>query len=449
MEEFNVLEFLNYYWNKIYFVIALTFLGLIGSIIFTYKIQTPVYEAKTSLVLVNNSEEGSTITTNDITINKNLVSTYREIIRSRLILDTVIDNMRLDIGYDELKSNVKVTSAEGTEIIIISVYNGDKRLSRNIAKQIATVFEEAIVEIFNIENVSVIDEATVSDAPYNVHVLKQLIIGTGIGFLLSSLAIAIRFYFDDTVKSEEEIEKNLKVPILGSVPKYHDKIPSGQGKDLIICTDSKSGISEAIRTLRTNLQFSSIDKKLKTILVTSSVPGEGKSFVAANLAVSLANSGNRVLLVDCDIRRGRQHHIFGFPNKKGLSNLLLEDVGQVYRSYINESKIPNLYLMFKGVTPPNPSELLNSEKNKRLIASLSNNFDIIVFDGAPINGLADSLVVSTQVDGVILVTAYKETSKTLLEDTKKNLETVGANVMGVVLNRTDMNKSKYYGHYYE
>ncbi len=105
--------------------------------------------------------------------------------------------------------------------------------------------------------------------------------------------------------------------------------------------------------------------------------------------------------------------------------------------------------MFKGVTPPNPSELLNSEKNKRLIASLSNNFDILVFDGAPINGLADSLVMSTLVDGVIVVTAYKETSKTLLEDTKKNLDNVNANIMGIVLNRTNTNKSKYYGHYYE
>lgn len=449
MEEFNILEFLNYYWNKIIFVVILTFLGLIASLIFTYRIQVPVFQSKTSLVLVNNSEDNSSITQNDININKNLVSTYREIIQSKLILNKVISNMRLDISYEDLKSHVKVNSVQDTEIINIYVYNEDKRLSKNIAKQIASVFETEIVEIYNIENVSIIDEATVDEEPYNVHVLKQIVIGTGIGFLLSSLIIAICFYFDDTVKSEEEIEKGLKVPILGSVPKYHDKIGSTSGKDLIICSDSKSGISEAIRTLRTNLQFSSIDKKLKTILVTSSVPGEGKSFVASNLAVALANSGSRVLLVDCDIRRGRQHHIFGFPNKKGLSNLLLVDVGQVYRSYINESKIPNLYLMFKGVTPPNPSELLNSEKNKRLIASLSNNFDILVFDGAPINGLADSLVMSTLVDGVIVVTAYKETSKTLLEDTKKNLDNVNANIMGIVLNRTNTNKSKYYGHYYE
>ncbi|HBA38069.1 MAG TPA: hypothetical protein DCY94_05050 [Firmicutes bacterium] len=449
MEEFNILEFLKYYWNKILIVAIVTLLGLILSIVYTAKIQVPVYEAKTSLVLVNNMGENTTITTTDITINKNLVSTYREIIQSKLILNKTIENLNLDISYEELKKNVKVGNVEDTEIILIYVYNEDARLSRKIANEIASVFESEIVGIFNIENISIIDEATVGEEPYNVHVLKQIVLGTGLGFVLSSIIIAICFYFDDTVKNESDAERELGVPILGAVPKYKEKVSSGKASDLIICKDSKSGISEAIRTLRTNLQFSSIDRKIKTILVTSSVPGEGKSFVASNLAVALANSGQRVLLVDCDIRKGRQHRIFGSPNKKGLSNLLLEDVAQVYRTYINESDVPNLYLMFKGVTPPNPSELLNSDKNKKLVSSLSNNFDIIIFDSAPINGLADSLVMSTLVDGVIIVTACKETSKTLLKTVKKDLENVGANILGIVLNRTDTNKSKYYGHYYQ
>ncbi len=446
MEEFNILEFLKYYWNRVVIVIILTILGLIASILYTYNIQVAVYEAKTSLVLVNNSQENTTITQTDITINKNLVSTYREIIQSRRILNKVITNLDLDIAYEDLKDQVKVSTKEDTEIINIFVYNEKSSTAKKIANEIAKVFETEITTIYNIENVSIIDEATTGDSPYNVHVLKQFVFGTGAGFAISSLLIALMYYFDDTVKSEEEIEKEFKLPILGAVPKNKEKMGD---KELIIMNDAKSGISEAIRTLRTNLQFSSIDKQMKTILVTSSVPGEGKSFVTSNLAVSLANSGSRVLLVDCDIRKGRQHHIFGSPNKKGLSNLLLEDVGQVYRNYIFKSNIDNLYLMFKGVTPPNPSELLNSEKNKKLVESLSKNFDIVIFDGAPINGLADSLVMSTLVDGVIVVTGYKQTSKKLLEDTKKNLENVNANIMGIVLNRTDTNKSKYYGHYYE
>lgn len=218
--------------------------------------------------------------------------------------------------------------------------------------------------------------------------------------------------------------------------------------ELIIYNDPKSSMSEAIRTLRTNLQFSSVDKKIKTILITSSVPGEGKSFVAANLAVAFADSGSKVLLVDCDIRKGRQHAIFGLNNKKGLSNLLLKDVEEAYKNYIYDSRIKNLELIFKGITPPNPSELLNSEKNKQLINILKQEYDVVILDGAPIHGLPDSLVMSTLVDGVIIVTGAKSTSISLVEETKKSLENVNANILGIVLNRTEPKNNKYYGGYY-
>ena len=218
--------------------------------------------------------------------------------------------------------------------------------------------------------------------------------------------------------------------------------------ELIINSDPKSAMSESIRTLRTNLQFASVDKKIKTILVTSSVPGEGKSFIAANLACAFANSGSRALLVDCDIRKGRQHRIFKDHNKKGLSNLLLDDVRNVYSEYVNETVIKNLSVIYKGMTPPNPSELLNSDKNKQLISILKDNFDVVIFDGAPIVGIPDSLIMGTLVDGVIVVTACKETSISVLEDTKRNLQNVNANILGVVLNRASGKKNKYYGSYY-
>jgi len=220
------------------------------------------------------------------------------------------------------------------------------------------------------------------------------------------------------------------------------------GNELIINSDPKSAMSEAIRTLRTNLQFSSVDKKIRTILVTSSVPGEGKSFIAANLATAFANSGSKVLLVDCDIRKGRQHRIFGSHNKKGLSNLLLDNVKENYKEYINETVVKNLHTIYKGMTPPNPSELLNSDKNKTLVSILAENYDIVIFDGAPINGIPDSLIMSTLVDGVIVVTACKETPISLVEETKRNLVNVNANILGVVLNRVTGKNSKYYGNYY-
>ena len=224
-------------------------------------------------------------------------------------------------------------------------------------------------------------------------------------------------------------------------------------RELILDNDPKSIISETIRTLRTNLQFASIDKKVKSILVTSSTPGEGKSFIASNLAVAFAQNGDKTLLVDCDIRRGRQHYIFRTHNRKGLSNLLLEDVNVKYRDYIHKTKIENLDVMFRGVTPPNPSELLNSEKNKELIKILENEYDVVIFDSAPINngGLTDSLIMSTLVNGVVVVSKYKKTSMSLLMNTKKSLVTVNANILGVVLNQTEQHRKRYgnyYGNYY-
>lgn len=220
-------------------------------------------------------------------------------------------------------------------------------------------------------------------------------------------------------------------------------------KELVLNNDPKSIISETIRTLRTNLQFASVDKKIHTILITSSMPGEGKSFIAANLATAFAQSGSKVLLVDCDIRKGRQHYIFESHNQKGLSNLLLENVEEKYQEYIQKTKVENLSVMFRGVTPPNPSELLASEKNKELIDILKKEYDIIIFDSAPVSGgLTDSLIMGTLVDGVVIVSSYKQTAVSLLNSTKKSLQNVNANILGVVLNRSANKANKYYGHYY-
>ena len=222
MEEFNVVEFLKYYMSKFIFIILFIVMGLVGSYVYTYYIQVPIYRSQTSLVLTK-TNGSTTITQNDINLNKNLVSTYREIIQSRRILDKVIKNLDLDVDYKELAQNVSVDSVNDTELIVISVYNKDNKLAKKIADEIANVFKTEITTIYNIENVSIIDKALVSNTSYNVNVVKQFILGAGIGFVLSSLILLIRFYLDDTVKSEEDIEKKLGLSVLGKVPKYKNK----------------------------------------------------------------------------------------------------------------------------------------------------------------------------------------------------------------------------------
>lgn len=219
--------------------------------------------------------------------------------------------------------------------------------------------------------------------------------------------------------------------------------------ELVIHTRPKSNISEDIRTIRTNLQFTSSDEESKVILVTSSIPGEGKSFISSNLATAFAQTGESTLLIDCDLRLGRVHKIFGISNEKGFSNLLIGQNTVDCAEFIKKTSIPDLYVIPRGNVPPNPSELLNSSNAKKVVKFLRENFDHIIFDGVPINGLPDSLIVAGLVDRVILVTAAGYTKIDELNEAKKALEKIDANIAGVVVNRTQATKRGKYSNYYE
>ena len=220
-------------------------------------------------------------------------------------------------------------------------------------------------------------------------------------------------------------------------------------EELVIYNRPKSNISEDIRTIRTNLQFTSNTEETQVLLVTSSVPGEGKSFISSNLAAAFAINGESTLLIDSDLRLGRVHKIFGISNKKGLSNLLVEQNIVDCAEYIKKTEIPNLYIMTRGTVPPNPSELLNSANAKKIVEFLRQNFDHIIFDGVPINGLPDSLIVAGLVDRVIIVSSANYTKLEELSDTKKALEKIDAKIAGVVVNRAATTKRGKYSNYYE
>ena len=218
--------------------------------------------------------------------------------------------------------------------------------------------------------------------------------------------------------------------------------------ELIVANNPKSGVAEAIKTIRTNLLFSSIDEPVKSILMTSSMSGEGKSFVSANLAVAFAQTGVKVLIVDCDLRRGRQHKIFNIDNEQGLSNLLLDDVDKNYKNYIKKTRYENIYVLPMGIMPPNPSELLASAKNKQLAKILKQKFDLVIYDGVPVGGLTDSVIMADLVDKIVIVSAYKVTPVEFLANTNKALEKFKDKIAGVILNKFPSSKDHYYSKYY-
>ena len=220
-------------------------------------------------------------------------------------------------------------------------------------------------------------------------------------------------------------------------------------EELVIHNKPKSNISEDIRTIRTNLMFTSSDEESQVILVTSSIPGEGKSFISSNLATAFAQTDETTLLIDCDLRLGRIHKIFGVSNDKGFSNLLASQSVVNCADFIKKTPIPNLYVIPRGTVPPNPSELLNSTNTKRVINFLRENFSRIIFDGVPINGLPDSLIMASLVDRVVLVTAVGYTKIDELMEAKKALEKIDANIACVVVKRVNQTKRGKYSNYYE
>lgn len=226
-------------------------------------------------------------------------------------------------------------------------------------------------------------------------------------------------------------------------------------KEVIAHKDPKSPISEVFRTLRTNIQFMNANKKMKTILVTSTFPGEGKSWVTSNLAVTFAQAGKKVVLIDADMRKGRQYAIFGVSPTPGLSNLLSrvtenenEDKANIIGEYIQETEVENLYVISSGNIPPNPSELLVSTQMITLLDELKKLCDIIIIDGTPCELVTDSVILSRIVDSTVVVTAHKVTKKEALERVLKNIQNVGGNLAGVILNRIPISNKKYEEKYY-
>jgi len=226
-------------------------------------------------------------------------------------------------------------------------------------------------------------------------------------------------------------------------------------KELITYQSPKSPISEIFRTLRTNIQFMNTRGRLKTLLITSTLPGEGKSWVSSNLAVTFAQAGKRVILVDADMRKGRQYSIFGISPRPGLSNYLsginsdnVSEASEDLANYIQETDVKNLYVITAGNIPPNPSELLISEQMINLIERLKELCDIVIVDGPPSQLVADSLIIARLVDSTVIVTASKQTRKDSLKRIIDSINNVGGKIAGIIVNKIPISTKEYEKAYY-
>ena len=331
----------------------------------------------------------------------------------------------------------------------------EMEVNNNIYLMLREKYEEnRIAEVGQLGSVREIDQAKPPKEPIKPKKKMNLILGFIVGLGLGVGITFLREYLDTSVKTIEDLEQ-MNFGVLGSIPFISSQsVVKNNGKvgeitliesRLITHFAPKSPVSEAYRSLRTNIQFAKADKKVKTALVTSSVPGEGKSTTVANLAITFAQMGAKTLLIDADLRRPVLHGIFGCSRNEGLTNVL---VGRsTLEEAIHETRIEGLSLLVSGTLPPNPSELLNSKVMVKLIDKVSSIYDFVLFDTPPVIAVTDAAVLSTNVDGVVLIVKSGETSREVIERSRMLLEKVNANLLGVLVN--GVNVSMMYGSYYQ
>lgn len=291
-----------------------------------------------------------------------------------------------------------------------------------------------------LNTIEIVEEAYYPSYPLDQNQSVTIIMAALIGLLLATGAAYLLEFLDDSLKNPEEVQKVLNLPTLGAVPSTN---LVSKENNLVVVSNRKSPVAEAYRILRTNLQFASLDKQPDVLLVTSPSPGEGKTQTTTNLAAVLAQAGQRVILVDLDLHRPRQHKSFNLSQKKGVTSALLSEHLNP-RAHLQKTVVPGLLVLTSGSLPPNPSELLNTTRMKALLAALKEQADIVLIDSPPVTALADAAILSTLSDGVLVVLDAKKTRRDMAKRALKALQQVNAKVIGIVLNRMPTQAGYYY-----
>lgn len=415
----------------------------------------PKYESKVTLLLTHTEEKVDSdysITQSDLSLNSNLIGTYGKIIKSEAVLKQVKENLKLNMSVQQLYQSIRVGEATNTQILEILVQHEDGYKAKIIANEIAEVFSEKINQYYKINNVKIIDEASESMTPYNVNHTKDILMFGMFGLMLVIALILIIYLTDTTVKEEEDVEELINLPVIISLPASRNK--DKDAKDLISFANSKSTTAECFRTLRTNLIFAQKEEELKNILITSCGPGEGKTYVSANLATTFAKVNKKVIVIDADMRKGRLHNIFKLENSMGLSNYLKDLVEgnkvtiKQTAKYIKETNIPNLHIMTSGDRPLNPLELISSNKMNDIIKTLDKIYDVVIIDGTPSAIVSDSMAISKYINTILIVAEHKKTKIEVLKKVKRQIENVSGKVTGVILNKCPMTEKQYGDGYY-
>ncbi len=429
-------------------IVVFFLLGLIGAGVITYTM-TPKYESEAKVYIATEVSGNTADAYGAAVLALQRVQSYAKLADSRELLQRVISKLDLDMTPRELADKVSSSVVELTQIIEIKVEDEDPAVAQEIAKAESEALTQFLAEVetpFG-KSTSPIKPTIISPASYNSSQVSpkpvlNLLIGGVLGLVIGIAMALIRDLLDTTVNSAEDVEKTLDAPVLASI-QYESDVPK---HPLLTEAASHSGRVEAFRLLRTNLQFLDIDTRPRSLVITSAIPSEGKTSTATNLAIALAQTGLRVLLVDGDLRRPKVASLLGLERSVGLTTVL---VGRSeLQDSIQKHTDSGIFFLASGPIPPNPTEVLQSRAAQELFDRVSQMFDMVIIDGPPLLPVSDAAIMARDVDGAILVVRHGKTTKEQLRQAAVRLAQVDANLLGVTVNMTPKRGGKSYGYGY-
>lgn len=425
----DFLKVLRARWVTVCVTTAVVVLAAIAVTLLT----TPLYQASTRLFVSTTSGASLADTYQGNRFSQERVVSYAELLKGQTLAQRTIDKLGLEMSADELRSRVDASAKLDTVLITVDVLDESPVRARDIANTLSDEFVDMVRDLETPEDgtrpdsrVVVEQRASVPGSPVVPKSTRNIVIGLALGLALGVVIALLRDLLDNTVKDRETLEEITGTGVVGGIPLDKDR-----RKQPAIAFDSdNSAIAEAFRKLRTNLQFLSVDNPPRVILVTSSMPSEGKSTTAINIALALAEGDHNVVLVDGDMRRPTLHKYLDLVGPVGFSTVL--SGRSTLSEALQKTRFPGLTVLTAGSIPPNPSELLGSRSAKNLLSELQGRFDYVIVDSTPLLAVTDAAILAAAADGVLIMTRFGQTKREQLGHAVGNLQSVGAPLLGAV-----------------
>ncbi|MFE2516790.1 polysaccharide biosynthesis tyrosine autokinase [Streptomyces mirabilis] len=431
-----------------------------GAALAATSLSTPVYEARTQLFVATRTGDDTAQMNQGQSFSQARVQSYAAIVTTRQVTRPVVKELRLRTTPEELASRITAVAPLNTVLIDITVRDTEPKRAARIANAVAQRFS-AVVERLEAPkrapgsersgkslrtgdgtspvSLGVTQEAIAPVGPVSPRPLLNLAAGVLGGLLLGAGLVALRETLDTTLKTSEALGEFTALPGLGTIP-YDRNVP----RQPLVSADGHSHRAEAFRKLRTNLQFSQVDEPPRIIAVTSSVPGEGKTNTAVNLALSLAEAGLSTCLVDGDLRRPCVASTFGLVQDAGLTTVL---IGQARIEDVMQQAGGRLSVLASGAVPPNPTELLASARMEEVLRELADTYEVVIVDTAPVLPVADTLGLASFAQGALLVVRAAKTSREQVRTAAESLDRVSVRILGTVFNMALAPRGSGYGSY--